>query len=52
MSYDLQVYARRPMELSAEFVAGSAGLTLGGDGRVLRGGRKSYSFTVDGPVRG
>ncbi|MEI8407790.1 MULTISPECIES: hypothetical protein [unclassified Kribbella] len=38
------------MDLSADFVAGSAGLVLGRDGWVLRGSRATYSFTVDGPL--
>jgi hypothetical protein len=49
MSYDVQVFGRRQVELSADFVAGSPGLVLGRDGRVLRGRRATYSFTVDGP---
>ena len=49
MSYDVQVFGRQWVELSDESVAGSAGLVLGSDGRVLRGKRASYSFTVDGP---
>ncbi|TCO47147.1 hypothetical protein EV646_106387 [Kribbella antiqua] len=49
MSYDVQVFGRQWVELSAESVAGSAGLVFGNDGRVLRGKRANYPFTVDGP---
>ncbi|WP_460663395.1 hypothetical protein [Kribbella swartbergensis] len=48
MSYDVQVFGRRRIEVLSGLVAGSAGLEFGSDGHVRR--RGSYSFTVDGPL--
>lgn len=54
MSYDIRVFGRQRVELSAEFVAGSPGLALGARSndsvQVLRGQWAAYSFTVDGPL--